>query len=116
MSDQQCFLDEINSMYHISESERFRQQLEARDDYYRCQLDIQHLLSKQATEIAVKNEQIAAKNEQIAAKNELIATKEELLAAKKKLVATNEELIATQKELLAANEEIVSLKAQLAAK
>lgn len=88
--DNACINDAASTIYRLSQEETIRLQCEARDDYYRTQLDIQYEMEQRDTQLAKKNSIIKKQD----------VTLKDITAENKSLIAKNEALAADNEKLL----------------
>lgn len=70
------YIEEASAtVYQLSQEERIRMECEAREDYYRTQLGIQHMLDEQDATLKEQTAQLTAQAAQIEAQNAEIETK-----------------------------------------
>ena len=68
-----------NTVWKLSQEDKIRLQCEAREDYYRCQRDMENYMNKQAGIIAQRERVMAQQAEQLSEKDSTIeALKAEL--------------------------------------
>ena len=61
-----AFREAADTIYQMSEDKQIRRQYEAREDYLRCQRDVERNMQKLKEELAQKDKALAEKDRQIA--------------------------------------------------
>lgn len=86
------FISEASAtIYQLSQEEKIRLQCEAREDFYRQQKDMQHVMKKLSSE----NRELTSQNRKLTSNNQ------ELTSQNQKLSCKNQELTSEHEKLLA---------------
>ena len=75
IAQQNDYLQEASKAYYkLTQEERIRQICEAREDYYRCQHDMQQIMDEQAAALKEKENALKEQADALAEKDALIAS------------------------------------------
>ena len=93
-----------NTVWKLSQEDKIRLQCEAREDYYRCQRDMENYMNEQAGIIAERESIIASQERMMARQEEAIAQQEGMIAQQEGTIAQQEGKIAQQEGTIARQE------------
>ncbi len=125
LAEQSPYFDHAaRTIYKLTESERIRQQCEAREDYLRQQATLEHLLSDKDKQISRLTAVMSAKDAKISSQAAEMSAKDEKISSQAAEMSAKDEKISSQAAEMSAKDEKISsqaamieeLKAQLAEK
>jgi predicted transposase/invertase (TIGR01784 family) len=99
-----------NTVWKLSQEDKIRLQCEAREDYYRCQRDMENYMNEQAGIIAERESIIASQERMMARQEGTIAQQEGMIAQQEGTIAQQEGKIVQQNERIAQQAEQLSEK------